>query len=613
VLGLLAAQAWLTLGLFGPERTPGPVLDPQPLLSGRHPLHLYHGHLGARALLARGSLSCYDPAFHAGYPKTPVFDGGSRPAELALACAGGAYSPAAYKALLALLGCATPVLLLVAARGAGLSRAAACLAVALGLAVWWGEPCQGAYRDGEVDLLVATVLVVAQAGLLIRYHRAPGPLSLLGVAGAGLVGWFAHPLLLALLLPLFLLYYLSVGPRHRLAWHGALLGGLLTAVALNAFWLLDWVEYWWIRLPARGEAYLLPHRTPHAVWSAPLWGGPVDRGFACLLLLAAGVGALLYNQGGQRAAARLFGLSAAGFLALAVLGMTWEPAGRFKTARLLVPALLFAVVPAAHAAARVLDLARQWAAAGPLLVGGGAVATAVLAAPAPLSVWAERVLHPEPLRIGLDDEQRALVKALAAETDPSARVLWEDRHGVEGDSLWTALLPLLTDRAFVGGLDADAGIEHTAAGLCDGNLAGEPLRSWGDAGLLDYCERYNVGWVVAWSAASRTRFTAWPDAEPVLTLPGAERARLFRVRRRHSFALTGSARWLYADAQQIILGDVVPEKGEVVLSLHYQAGLRAAPRRVRVEPGLDKTDAIPFVRLIVEEPVARVTLFWDKR
>src|SRR3712207_5499770 len=82
LLGLLAWQGWMTLGLFGTERPLERLLDDQPLLAGRHPLHLYHGFLGARALWERGTLSCYDPAFHAGYPKTPVFDSGSRPAEL---------------------------------------------------------------------------------------------------------------------------------------------------------------------------------------------------------------------------------------------------------------------------------------------------------------------------------------------------------------------------------------------------------------------------------------------------------------------------------------------------------------------------------------------------
>src|SRR5262249_26141948 len=128
LLGLLLWQGWLTLGLFGRDRPLERLLDDRPVLSGRHPLHLYHGTLGARALHERGTLSCYDPAFHAGYPKTPVFDSGSRPAELALALAGGRYCPAAYKLAHALLWAVVPALLFAAARGVGLSRAAACLA-----------------------------------------------------------------------------------------------------------------------------------------------------------------------------------------------------------------------------------------------------------------------------------------------------------------------------------------------------------------------------------------------------------------------------------------------------------------------------------------------------
>src|SRR4051794_23499474 len=119
-------QGWMTLGLFGPDDPWGRLLGPEPVLSGRHPLHLYHGLLGARTLLERGTLSCYDPAFHARYPKTPVFDGGSRPAELALALAGGAYCPASYKVALALFFLCVPAVLFAAARGAGLGRGASC-------------------------------------------------------------------------------------------------------------------------------------------------------------------------------------------------------------------------------------------------------------------------------------------------------------------------------------------------------------------------------------------------------------------------------------------------------------------------------------------------------
>jgi hypothetical protein len=619
--GLLAWQLWLTLGLFGTERPWEALLDDAPVLSGRHPLHLYHGYLGARALLERGTLSCYDPSFHAGYPKTPVFDSGSRPAELALALAGGRYQPAAYKVGHALLCGAAPGLLFAAARGVGLGRAAACLACGLGLLVWWGRPCQDLLAAGDVDLLLATLMVLAQAGLLIRYHRAPGPLSLGGVVLAGLVGWFAHPLLLALLLPLFLVYYLSAGTRHRLSWHLALLGGLLLALAANAFWLIDWVGYWWIRLPLRLDAPLLAHRTPRTFWEAPLWGGPVDRAFALLLLGSAAVGVLLYNEACQRATARLLGLGWAGFVALALLGIAWEPLGEVGAAQLLVPGLLFATVPAAHALAGGSSGLTRWTATplAPLVLLGGALGLAWLAAPEDVAGWAEGLRQPRPLEVGLGPHRTALVEALREQTGDDARALWEDRPLDRLGSRWTALLPLLTGRAFVGGLGPDANIEHASGGLVDQHLGGRPLREWGDAELHDYCRRYNIGWVVCWSPAARERFGRWAKAAPAVELPGEEGAWLFRLKRRPSYALSGSVRWRSADARRILLSDAVPERlpgdeeGQVLLSLHYQEGMRVTPARVRLERAIGPQDAIPFVRLRFTEPVGRVMITWDPR
>src|SRR5436190_4188910 len=81
--GLVVWQGWMTLSLFGPpEAVRERLLGDEPILSGRHPLHLYHGWLEAQALRQRGTVLCYDPAFNAGYPKTPVFDAGSRPGAL---------------------------------------------------------------------------------------------------------------------------------------------------------------------------------------------------------------------------------------------------------------------------------------------------------------------------------------------------------------------------------------------------------------------------------------------------------------------------------------------------------------------------------------------------
>src|SRR5262245_30780778 len=71
---VLAAQAGLTLRLFGREDPLRELLGDRPVVSGRHALHLYHGQLGARSWLDRRTTCCYDPAFYAGYPKTPIFD-----------------------------------------------------------------------------------------------------------------------------------------------------------------------------------------------------------------------------------------------------------------------------------------------------------------------------------------------------------------------------------------------------------------------------------------------------------------------------------------------------------------------------------------------------------
>ena len=614
LLALVAGQAWMTLGLFGPDHAVGPLLDERPVLSGWHPLHLYHGLLGARSFLNRGTLSCFDPAFQAGYPKTPVFDDGSRPAELLLTAAGGRYLPSVYKLGVAGMCLLAPCVLAGTARAAGLSRFRACLACGLGMLVWWGKPCRDLLEAGDVDLLTATLAVLAQAGLLLRYHRAPGPLSVIGVGLTAFLGWFAHPLLMILSAPLFLFYYFTVGARHRLLWHGCLAGALAAGVGANLFWLLDGIDYWWIRTPFTNlEVPALTAHTLTAVWAASLWGEPADRTLACFLVPAALVGVVLLHSAGRRAAARLLGLAVVGWLLLAAAAVVWPPLSRFGAERLFAPALVFAAVPAAYGLAQALRPIRRgggWGSA--CLAGGGALALLTLALPSHRDAWVNRVRRGEPLLIGLGPDRENVVAVLKDQTTTEARILWEDRRGPRTDSRWTALLPLLTGRAFVGGLDPDAAIEHTAGGLIDQTLGGRSLDDWTDADLREYCAQYNIGWVVCWSDKAAKRFGRWTGvAEATAALPDG--GRLFTLHRKPSFALHGAARWQSADSNRILLTDVRPEDGSVALSLHYQAGLRVSPSRIKIECHKDPRDAIGFVRLMLQEPAPVVTITWDKR
>src|SRR5262249_27086376 len=146
------------------------------------------------------------------------------------------------------------------------------------LLAWWSSPAQEILAAGEFELLIAGLALVAHVGLLLRFDRSPGLLSWLGLLFTGALGWFSQPLVFPLLLPLFLVYYLTTGVKHRyLVWHLALWGVELAAVAINAWWLWDWVMFWWLRAPLPYPTALLSHRTLRTLWEAPLWGGPADR------------------------------------------------------------------------------------------------------------------------------------------------------------------------------------------------------------------------------------------------------------------------------------------------------------------------------------------------
>ena len=67
-------------------------------------------------------------------------------------------------------------------------------------------------------------------------------------------------------------------------------------------------------------------------------------------------------------------------------------------------------------------------------------------------------------------------------------------------------------------VDPDAFIEHSWISFIDGALEGRPIATWSDEALGDYCQRYNVGWAIAWSPPVLKRFREWPGAVAVTDL-----------------------------------------------------------------------------------------------
>jgi hypothetical protein len=612
VAALVLAQVGLVLALFGPARSWAAITDDRPILSGRHPLHQYHGTLGATSFRLNGTTTCYDPNFQAGYPKTPVFDGGSRPAELFMLIGGGAYRPAAYKLGLFTFLCLIPVAFVMAARGAGLPCSAAILSGAGGILLGWSAPARLMIVEGELDLLTAWLAAVVFVPWLARFARSLGADAWAILAGAAVVGWYFHPLVWVGLAPVIFTYYLVFAPRHGPAWHLGLAGITFAGVVPNAWWLIDWGKYWWLRQPMASEHIPLP------AWHAVIGNfGDYQHLFGSLpgglfLLLGGTIGLVMLWRGGHSVAAWLLMFASALTIAAARVAGAWSAVPPDVPGRIVVLAAGFLVPPMAHLVWRVLH-GLHFAAPGTILVVLGLTIVGWLDGPGNPLARAAGVTA-KPLALGFRAEEQALISVLKEQTTAEARILWDessDRH--EGWN-WTALLPLITNRSFLGGLDPEAGVEHSYCAMCSRQLMGRALHEWLDADLMEFCKWYNIGWVVARSPSSIDRWSKCPQARVIARLQeNGKPLVVFALDRPRSFILSGTANWEMADTRRITLTNVVPSAaGDVQLSLHHVEGLRVFPSYIHVEALKDMTgrDPVDHVRLCMPGPVPRVTLTW---
>jgi hypothetical protein len=266
-------------------------------------------------------------------------------------------------------------------------------------------------------------------------------------------------------------------------------------------------------------------------------------------------------------------------------------------------------------------LAAHWA--GRVAVGPVA-AWAAVAAPLAFG-WAPVAaglgLNLTPLSRGLTHEQEQLVAALRQSTTDAARILIEEADTARPGWNWTALLPLLTDRAYLGGLDPDACVEHAFCGMRAGKLNGRPFDEWTPHERDEFCRRYNVGWVMCRTPEASSWWARDPAAKEVGRYRDGGEVVLFELNRPRTFVLNdpslapedrAAATWERADRRKVVLADVVPNKaGEVVLSLHYQPGLRVSPTVIFVDGDKDLFDPIPMVKLRMPGRVSRVTLTWE--
>lgn len=597
-------QAGLAGRLFDAHEPWAALADDRPVTDGRHPLHLYHGGLGADTFRAWAATTCYDPNFQAGYPKTPVFDSGSRPAELALYLFGDAMpAPAAYKLGLFLTALLAPLAFTVAGRGFGLPASASVLAGVGGCFVWWSPPVQAAFIGGQQDALLYGLSALVFLGGFARYIADPGVTGWLTMASAAVLGWYVHPVAWAGLLPVVAAMYVVHAPRHGPAWHLGLLAVFVVGAGPNLWWLKDWVWFWSLRQPVGDDGSLPSVRDlvgGVSDYLAILGPGPL--GWAAVG--AGGVGLVAMLRHGLGGSVGVIAAAAVLAAAVARLGDVWPLAKAVSAQRAAVLVPSVAVFPTSFLVGLLLDRLRArtavvlGAAGLPLLAGW--LMPGVLT---PLTVT--------PLRLGLTAPQRALMDDLKRLTAPDARLLIEEPDTKEPGWNWTVLIPHVTGTPCLGGIDPGAYVEHMFCGMREGKLAGRAFVDWTDHDRALYARKYNVGWVLCRTPEAVAWWTGDSSAR-VIRPADADGWVLFELDRSRSFVLAGTATLERADARQLVLTDLVPnEHGDVILAFHHQAELKAVPPTVWPVPATDPFDPIPFLKLKLVGPVSRVTLTWE--
>ncbi len=599
VAALAAAQLGFAVQLFGGWAG---ASDDRPVLTGRHPLHQYHAGIGAGAIRDNGTASAYDPHFQAGYPKTPVFDAPARIAEPVYLLLGRVdHCPAAYKTALLVLCGLVPLVFAAAGRGFGIHAGGTVWAAAGGCLVWWSPPVREVFDAGHLDLLAVGLAFVLFLGGMARYARRPGPSGWATMAAASVVGWYVHPVAWFGLFPAVAVFYLVSAPRHGLAWHLGAIAVPVVGLVANLWWLADWAAFWWVRCePTDGT----PADTASGMWQA----GELLRlvsaaGWPTLVLAAVGLGCMVRKERCGSAGGVLASVLVALFTA------RWGEVGGTDARHAVtgIPALL--VLPAAFAAAEFFKRMKI----GPV-IGAGVVAGMLAAAyHPPTASFVSGVVPPvEPLAVGLDDSQAELVETLKSHTTTDARILIEE---TADEWHWSPLLAPLTGRHFIGGLDADGGLEHSGIELRNGKLAGRLLAEWSAADRAEYCRRYNVGWALCRTDDTAKWWAADPTAKEVarFTHPSGPVV-LFELNRPRSFVLSGKAVVERMDRGKVVLRDVVPdENGKVRLSLHFQKELKTSPFPLAMTLAeKDPHDPIPFLTLDVRAPLSRVTLAWKR-
>jgi hypothetical protein len=378
------------------------------------------------------------------------------------------------------------------------------------------------------------------------------------------------------------------------------LGGCITAlVVVNLTWAIPQLDFSGHVTTGGPSLRILQAGGLEDAWAILVLGrNPLEFGlhfplFHSVLLVLALVGVVLPGSPGGGRARWPLGVGALALFLLTFSGPVFPAVYESQPLRYLPAAYAFLLPLVARTLAWGFARLPWRAATAPVSV----MIVIALAYGPVLSPMAKRVFGPRlvPYLVGIPQEVSTVVDLLSRHTTPTARVLVEDSGGESshqyGGSHATALLPHLLEREYFIGPAPYVPLQEDALVLIECRIGSRQVGRMPPADLRAYFDRYNIGWIVAWSPSCKARFSKLSFTRPVAT---EDRFTLYEVRRSHSFFLAGSGN-VEATYDRLTLTGLTP--GEtVVLSYHYLDRLRTSSGHelVRYE---DPADPIGFIEI----------------
>jgi len=606
-LGIVLFQLLSTLLCF---QSPGELFKTSPIINIDWSPYYYLCYSARRFLEESGRIWGFDPYYMAGYPLDFVYNP-SLPVQLATITFRALEIGLVIKWFFFLSFLVAPIIFYSALRNFGLEKNSALWGTALGICYFWlGE--EGLF--GNFGMLTGALMLnffLLALGVGFKYFQNPGKRNWLELVLVVSVSLLIHKTSVALVgIPFIILLVIFRRSLNKKVWLGLLLAGGL-AIVFNSFWLVPFFKF----LPYKIEDPL----TTFFQNTDPLrfikdiipWGGFWGTNLARLIIVLFGVYGLVCLRR-VKEKRELFWFCSLGllfFFLLVYFGSFLSWLRHIQPYRHLTGWYFFWLIGAGIGLERIRGRLSERS----LRLSQGAVLGFLLFLILLQFSPSYRLLYAvSPLSGRFPGRVLELMKWLEENTDLSARIMiedinrWEGKEVPYGASRFVGLLPAYLPRYLVGGPHPNAFIQHHFVSFHDGYFLKKPIQSYSEQELKEYFQLYNIKWAVAWSKQSKEKLSELSFSRKRAQFQGLD---VFEFALEPSWFLRGTGKVVKMDYEQIHLSGLKPEKGMVVLKVHFLKGFHSFPP-VRLFCYQRFPDPVGFLAL--ENPPEEVVLKYGR-